>query len=64
MKILTLISVKHDKKLHAPGTELDVPPGLAKELIESGCAERVLVDPPPTADEAETGKPTPTKAKA
>ncbi|CAO3453878.1 hypothetical protein [Azospirillum argentinense] len=60
MKIRMLISVKHDKKLHAPGTELDVASGLAKELIEAGCAEKVLVDAPDTT-EAETGKPAPAK---
>ncbi|GAA4247517.1 hypothetical protein GBZ26_11325 [Azospirillum formosense] len=61
MKIRTLISVKHDKKLHAPGTELDVASDLAKELIETGSAEKVLVDAPDTA-ETETGKPAPAKS--
>ncbi|MFC5358256.1 hypothetical protein [Azospirillum himalayense] len=62
MKIRTLISVKHDKKLHAPGVELDVEDDLGKDLIGTGCAEKVLVEPPATDTDAATTKPTPAKS--
>lgn len=61
MKIRTLISVKHDKKLHAPGVELDVEDDLGKDLIGAGRAEKVLVEPPAETAETETEKPTPAK---
>ncbi|AWJ86326.1 hypothetical protein TSH58p_22690 (plasmid) [Azospirillum sp. TSH58] len=61
MKIRTLISVKHDGKLHAPGVELDVKDALGKDLIEAGRAEKVLVEPPADTAETETGKPAPAK---
>ncbi|MCW2242801.1 hypothetical protein [Azospirillum canadense] len=45
MKIRTVVSVKHDRKLHTPGTELDVKDEAGKALIAACHAEKILVEP-------------------